>query len=317
MGISDGELDRVTLASRPLIGSGTWCYTMPGASTFEETASKLAAEGYDGIELDGGERFFHYRRFADSRSRRRLLSRLRDLGIAVSGYNPDLSEFDITSPSAVEQRAYLAAATAALEFGAACGFETMRLETGQPPPDTADPDHQLRIDRIIATWTRLARIAGELDVRLAWEFEPGFFCNKPSEVVQVVEAVGHPAFGVLFDASHAHMISAVGARQLPPRDILPGGAGELAHRLTGHINLVHLIDSDETIHHNFTSTHSPFGQGVLDFPRLLEALVCAGYRGRWWTVDLCFCPDPFRYSKDSAVFVRQLLASSPALAGPK
>ena len=33
---------------------------------------------------------------------------------------------------------------------------------------------------------------------------------------------------------------------------------------------VHLIDSDNTLHHDETSTHVPFGEGVLDFDAVLR-----------------------------------------------
>lgn len=38
-----------------------------------------------------------------------------------------------------------------------------------------------------------------------WEYEPGFWLNKPSEVKRMVEAVGHDNFKLLFDTSHAYM----------------------------------------------------------------------------------------------------------------
>ena len=48
---------------------------------------------------------------------------------------------------------------------------------------------------------------------LVWEFEPGFWLNKPSEVKNLVEAVDHAHFKLLFDTSHAYMGAVVGARQ--------------------------------------------------------------------------------------------------------
>ena len=56
------------------------------------------------------------------------------------------------------------------------------------------------------------------------------------------------------------------------------------------IGTVHLIDSDNTLHHDQTSTHAPFGEGVLDFDAIIEALKKVGYAGPWWTIDLCFWP---------------------------
>ncbi|MEA3364832.1 MAG: sugar phosphate isomerase/epimerase, partial [Candidatus Hydrogenedentes bacterium] len=66
---------------------------------------------------------------------------------------------------------------------------------------------------------------------------------------------------------------------------------ELAQKLRGKINYIHLIDSDGTLHDNETSTHAPFGDGVLDFDALLPELNKAGVSHDWWTIDLCFWPD--------------------------
>jgi hypothetical protein len=44
-----------------------------------------------------------------------------------------------------------------------------------------------------------------------------------------------------------------------------------------------------------------------------ERMVVIGWQvqqaGPWWTVDLCFCPHPFRFTKQSAAFVRDNLAT--------
>jgi sugar phosphate isomerase/epimerase len=289
------------------IGIGTWGYTMEHAPQFEKLARELAAEDYDGIELDGGVDYFHPSKYASIEARQELVEHVSSLGLAISGYNPAFCEFDITSPDSAERDAYMAAVSAAVDFCSDCHISTMRLDTGQGP-HAVDLTQTERVRRVVDTWREAARIAGARGVRLAWEFEPGFMCNKPSEIVSVVEAIDEPAFGVLFDICHAHMVTTVGARQEPPLELLPGGEVELARRLAGRIHLVHLIDSDETLHDGFTSTHTPFGHGVIDFPRVMEAIVAAKYQGPWWTVDLCFYPDPASWTRQSLHTVRELLA---------
>ena len=37
--------------------------------------------------------------------------------------------------------------------------------------------------------------------------------------------------------------------------------------------------------------HLPFGDGVIDFPPILERLAAQQLPHDWWTVDLCFWPD--------------------------
>ena len=92
----------------------------------------------------------------------------------------------------------------------------------------------------------------------------------------MVYAVDHPNFGVLFDSCHAHMCAVVGSRQMGEKETLPGGVVQFAHMLTGKITHVHFIDSDETLHDDDTSTHAPFGQGVLDFESIITGPVRCG-----------------------------------------
>jgi sugar phosphate isomerase/epimerase len=144
---------------------------------------------------------------------------------------------------------------------------------------------------------------------VCWEFEPGFVFNKPSEVVQIVDQVrakGNANFGVLYDTCHAHMCAAVGANQPGSKETLPGGAMELLDKLKGKITHVHLIDSDGSLNEHNTSTHNPFGTGVLKFDELIPALNRAGVPHDWWCVDLCFWPNAWDVTADSKRFLDKL-----------
>ena len=297
-------------AASAKFGIGTWSYTVEGAAPFLTVARQLADEGYDGVELDGGRDFFHPQTLSGSADRRRLIADLRAIGLDASAFNPAFYEFDLATGDHDERRRYLEAVRDALELCVDCGIGVMRLDTGQSPPGPAGLGRAARLERVIAVWEEATTLASRAGVRLAWEFEPGFMCNTPSEVIAVVDAIDDPHFGVLFDSCHAHMVAAVGARQEPPEETLHGGELELAHRLAGRVNWVHLIDSDETIHDDFTSTHAPFGLGVVDFPPLVQALREGGYAGPWWSVDLCFWPEPSRWSKPSLDAIRGLVAEA-------
>jgi len=173
------------------------------------------------------------------------------------------------------------------------------------PPDKGVPgvDPKVVWNRIAKLWNRCAQEAQEAGVLVAWEFEPGFMYNKPSEVVGMVEAVNHPNFKVMFDSCHAHMCSVVAARQNPPKETLKGGAVEFAHMLKGKIGHIHLIDSDETLHGNETSTHRPFGEGVLNFDEIIPAIYEAGFDSKWWTIDLCFWPGAWEVTEAAMKFL--------------
>ena len=71
--------------------------------------------------------------------------------------------------------------------------------------------------------------------------------------------------------------------------------------------LVHLIDSDGTLHDNDTSTHAPFGTGVLDIHEIYQKLLDpAYYEGELISIDLCFWPDAWNVTKDSYNYLRSL-----------
>jgi sugar phosphate isomerase/epimerase len=118
--------------------------------------------------------------------------------------------------------------------------------------------------------------------------------------------VDHDNFGVQFDACHGYMVAVVGARQPGAKETLPGGVVELAQRLRGKINHIHLIDSDGTLHDDETSTHAPFGEGKIDFDPLLRELGKNDMGHDWWTIDLCFWPDAWTVTEQCKKAIDEL-----------
>jgi sugar phosphate isomerase/epimerase len=90
---------------------------------------------------------------------------------------------------------------------------------------------------------------------------------------------------------------------------LSGGALELAQKLRGKIGHVHVIDSDGTLHDDETSTHAPFGDGVLDFMTLLPELDQNIAPDGWWTIDLCFWPDAWSVTEKCKTAIDKINAS--------
>jgi sugar phosphate isomerase/epimerase len=110
----------------------------------------------------------------------------------------------------------------------------------------------------------------------------------------------------MFDTCHGYMVSTSGARQPGKKEILPGGVVELAKKLRGKIKHIHLIDSDGTLHNNETSTHTPFGQGKINFDELLPELAKNDMGHDWWTIDLCFWPDAWAVTEQCKKAVDKL-----------
>jgi len=178
-----------------------------------------------------------------------------------------------------------------LDFCVDLGIRGIRVDTVQPPTIFGQVDADVARRRVVKTWKQCVREAADKGVYVTWEFEPGFAFNKPSDIVRILDEVNDDNFGIMFDTCHAHMVASVGARQPGSKETLPGGALQLARKLRGKINHIHLIDSDGSLHDDETSTHAPFGEGLLSFDELLPELNKNALSHNWWTIDLCFWPD--------------------------
>lgn len=303
------------------ISIGTWAYSIgPYGNSpipFPEVVRKLHELGFDGLEL-GGFGVHPNPTTAgvvagwstDSEAAlQEIYGKVRNewesRGMACSGLAADLwSEKLITAP---DDKSYLNTFRKNLKFAKGIGVDVIRVDTtedpgvlgkvGSEPKKPTIVDYETALKRVCSTWKKCAKEAAEQGVRIVWEFEPGFAFNKPSDIFRVLDGVKQDNFGVMFDTCHANMVAKHGSRQPGKKETLPGGIRELAEKLKGRIGRIHLIDSDDTLHDNHTSTHPPFGEGNLDFDDFMPALAASGCPDDWWTIDLCFWPDAWKATK--------------------
>jgi sugar phosphate isomerase/epimerase len=275
------------------ISIGTWAYSIgPYADDpvpWNVVLDKLQELGFDGVELGGFSIHPHPDNHPTKEDRERLKQEMREHNLEFSGMVPNLWSTKLINTD--NHSEYMAEFRKNLQFCEDVGIKGFRVDTVQPPTIFEQVDEDTARRRVVKTWQQCCDEAAAKDIYITWEFEPGFAFNKPSQILQIVEEVGRDNFGVEFDTCHAHMVAAVGARQPGQQETLPGGALELAQKLRGKINHIHLIDSDGTLHDDETSTHAPFGEGVLNFDELLPELNQSGVAHDWWTIDLCFWPD--------------------------
>ncbi len=292
------------------ISIGTWAYSIgPYADDpvpWEEILEKLSGLGFDGVELGGFGVHPNPDILPTKEGRDQCKQGVADAGLAFSGlaanlWGEQLINTEDTTPYIEEFRKNL-------EFCVDLGIPGIRVDTVQPPTIFDEVDADTARDRVVSTWKQCTKEAADKGVYVTWEFEPGFAFNKPSDVIRIVDEVGDDNFGVQFDTCHAHMVAAVGARQPGEKETLPGGALELAQKLRGKINHLHLIDSDGTLHDDETSTHAPFGEGLLDFDVLLPELNQAGIPHDWWTIDLCFWADAWTVTEKCKKAIDELNA---------
>ncbi len=295
------------------IAVGTSAFTMGVYADkpipFEKVVHRLGELGYDGLEIPGNPGYGSLADWPTSASRKQLRQLVNGAGLEFSSYGADLNPAPFHSNDAAVRAEARNLFRRCVDFCVDCHIPVIRVDTLAEPPLPVGVSYEDAWKRAVDAFGDYAEIAGREGVVVAWEFEPGFIFNKPSEIVGLVNEVGHKNFSVLFDFCHANMCAAVGARQAPPRETLDGGPYELAAQLKGHIGLVHPIDSDNTLHDNLTSTHAPFGTGVLDIPRMVQAALDAGYDNPWWTIDLCFWPGAWEELEPSLHYLRNVLGN--------
>jgi sugar phosphate isomerase/epimerase len=292
---------------KPKISLGSWAFSFgPFASnpwSFEAFCKYASEAGYDGVEINGFRPHPHPADFQTRAKRLGLKRYLEDLGLGISGYAPD---FHAVPPSVTRADAYLEVAQSCLDFMVDLDIKILRVDTVSPPVPLDPLEYEQRFEQLVTTWRTTAEICAQADATLVWEYEPGFWLNKPSEVLRLVQKVEHPSFKVLFDTSHSYMGAVVGARQTGEKETLAGGLEQYAAMLAPHIGHLHLMDSDGSLHDNETTAHIPFGQGHIQFPSVLRALRPALEKLQWWCLDFCFCPTTQRDALAAAPYVRAL-----------
>ena len=328
------------------ISIGSWAYSIgPYADhpvPWDEVITTLKQMGFQGVELGGFPPHPNPDDMHTADQRAACREQLAAQGLRFSGLAANLWAQHLID--AEDPADYLAEFRKNLDFCVDLGIKGLRVDTVQPPTVFAQVDADVARERVVRTWQQCAREAADKGVYMTWEFEPGFAFNKPSDIVRIVDEVNSDNFGVQFDTCHGHMVAAVGARQPGETETLPGGgcprgsqlasrrlcatvpdgvwaveqpfvgrsAGlqglELAQKLRGKINHIHLIDSDGTLHDDETSTHAPFGEGILNFDELLPELNRNQLPHNWWTIDLCFWPDAWDVTRQCKTAVDALNA---------
>lgn len=280
------------------ISIGSWAYTIgpyeKNPVDFDTVCEKLSSLGFDGVELGGFPPHPNPTDLPEKPQREAITNTMRGHGLAFSGLAANLWGEQLINTDDPSQ--YITEFTTNADFCVDLGIGGIRVDTVQPPTILDEVGYDTALGRVVSAWQQCCDVAADRSLYVTWEFEPGFAFNKPSDVVRVLDAVDKPNFGVMYDTCHGQMVAVVGARQPGEKETLAGGQLELIDVLSGRINHVHLIDSDNTCHKDAsgedeTSAHPPFGEGLLDFDAIVPALAKENLPHDWWTIDLCFWPD--------------------------
>lgn len=281
------------------ISIGSWAYSIGPYEdepvAWDEVMTKLKALGFDGVEVGGFSIHPSPETKPSKEERAAVKQQAADLGLEFSAFVPNLWAEQLINTE--DTSAYVAKFKEGLEFAVDIGAPGLRVDTVQPPDIFDEVDYDTAKKRVVDTWKTCCKLAADQGKYVTWEFEPGFAFNKPSDIERIVEEVNEDNFGTMFDTCHAEMVAGIGARQPGEKETLKGGCLELAKRLKGKINHIHLIDSDGTLHHDETSAHPPFGDGYLNFDEIVPVLNESGCPHDWWTIDLCFWPDAWNLTE--------------------
>jgi sugar phosphate isomerase/epimerase len=127
------------------------------------------------------------------------------------------------------------------------------------PTDEASP--RMLMQRLTDGIQKLLDHAGDYQVRLAFEPEPGMFIDTMAKFEDLRQKINHPLFGLTIDVGHLHCM----------------GETPIAAHLRQHADVlwnVHIEDMKKGVH-----DHLMFGEGEIDFPPVLAALEEIGYAG--------------------------------------
>lgn len=204
---------------------------------------------------------------AEVESTRRLLD---DLGLAVSIETGARYLMDARRkhyPTLLEEGAdererrvdYL---RRSIDLAADLGAEVCSYWAGAVP-QTRTTDEEQIWERLVEGTLRVLDHARERSIRLAFEPEPGMFVESPQGFFELKRRLGPNGadLTLCLDVGHCHCTG-----DLPVEDVIRATAS--------HLGAVHLDDIRDGVHE-----HRMFGEGDLDLPSTLRALIDIGYSG--------------------------------------
>lgn len=248
--------------SAPRFGYGTNGF---GNHRLDDALVVLAELGYDGVALTLDHP--HLDLYAPDLDAQllRLRRRLDELGLAVMIETGGRYVLDpwrkhqptLLSRDGAERRVDLL--VRAVHIAAELRAEAVSFWSGTPAEPMPDAE----------AWARLADgcaqvldAASAYDVRLGFEPEPGMLVDTLRGYERLLDSLdGHERFGLTLDIGHCRCVE-------------PSPADDCVRRHGDRLVNVQIDDMRRGVHE-----HLPFGEGEVDFPRVLAALADVGYRG--------------------------------------
>lgn len=282
------------------VSIGSWAFVFQGQLILlPELCEKLHELNFDGVSMGGFKPHANPEIYDTPEKRQELKDLLKKYNLEVADFACDLWSLD----SLAQPDEWVALFEKNAAFAKEMGWRYIRVDSGAPPKLPEGMTYEQARAKIVDNFKRIAKIGQKYGVEVVWEFEPGFIINEPANIVKTYEEVNEPNFSILFDTCHGYMAAEKAANFLDGSGPLPGGILEFIGMLKDKIGMVHVIDSDGTLNSENTSTHTPFGEGNINFDEVIPALLDAGYKADWWAIDLCEYPDPMKVTAECKAFV--------------
>jgi fructoselysine 3-epimerase len=268
----------------------TWIYSsfpvwVP-AYPLDDTIRRIAAVGYDGIEI-GAAAPHAYPDYVDAERRREIRGVLEDSGIVVSGMLPAPGGgpgFNVASPLEAERRNAIEQYKKVAQLCHDLGGSNLLYVAGWQIFGTSREQAW--------EWSRdaLAEVGGaaaDLGLTVAVEPTPtdSNLIESADDALELMRAVALPNVKVMFDTIHVYYRNEA--------------ASDYAYRMAKDLAYVHLSDIDRL---------AP-GKGRGDFTGLIQALREVGYDG-WLSMEIGFNRrdvEPDRVARDAFDFIKPLI----------
>ncbi len=242
---------------------------------FEEAAARIAALGYEGLELMADVPHAWPAGLLEG-PKRAIRAAMDRNSLAFSNVNAFMMNaindhrHPYLHPSFIEadegyRRVRIDHTKRALDLCKELGAPHITTEPGGPLPK--GQSRQSAIDLFVEGLKPLAEHAHKLGVLLLIEPEPFLLVETTDQYLEVAERLNAPSIGLNFDVGHAYCVS----------EDIPRAIAKLAP----HIRHYHLEDiAASRVHHHLVP-----GQGAIDFAEVVKAIQATGYDG-WLTVEL-------------------------------
>jgi sugar phosphate isomerase/epimerase len=252
------------------LGVCAWIY---GDAPLEQTLARIAAAGYDGVEIPGEPSAF------DPASVRRALANtgLAPLGLTASCMVP-ATRRDLAHPDPAIRADAIGYLVACLRFAAEIGAPLTQMlpsgETRLAPIATRAEEWAWSVDAMQGAAREAERLAVKISIEPLNRYEV-YLVTNADEALAYTAAVGSPRVGMTLDLFHAHL------EEPDIRKAILKAGPQLLH--------VHVADTNR----------QGLGRGHLDVASCLGALQSIGYNGSVVLEVVPPGPNPFQSIKDA------------------